>query len=173
MKSTILVLTALLAMFVTSACNLRRDQSSYRDNVKQALEQADLKDVTVREDADKNVITLGGAVHSEDAKQRAAQVAQSAAGNRIIANEVSVQPVGHETDAKRIASNVDSAIEDNYEAALISKGLNKQSIRYDSKNGVLTLKGSVKSPEQRKEAEQIADNVPNVEQVVNEIQVRR
>ena len=173
MKSTILVLTALLVMFVTSACNQRRDQSSYRDNVKQALEQADLKDVTVREDADKNVIRLGGAVHSEDAKQQAAQVAQGAAGNRIIANEVSVQPVGHETDAKRIASNVDSAIEDNYMAALISKGLNKQSIRYDSKNGVLTLKGSVKSSEQRKEAEQVADNVPNVEQVVNEIQVRR
>jgi len=38
---------------------------------------------------------------------------------------------------------------------------------------VLTLKGSVKSPDQRKEAEQVADNVPNVEQVVNEIQVRR
>lgn len=173
MKSTILVLTALLAMFVTSACNQRRDQSSYRDNVKRALEQADLKDVTVREDADKNVIMLGGAVRAEAAKQQAAQVAQGAAGNRIIANEVSVQPVGHETDAKRIASNVDSAIEDNYMAALISKGLNKQSIRYDSKNGVLTLKGSVKSSEQRKEAEQVADNVPNVEQVVNEIQVRR
>ena len=173
MKSTILVLAALLAMFVTSACNQRRDQSSYRDSVKQSLEQADLKDVTVREDADKNTITLGGTVHSEDAKQRAAQVAQSAGGNRIIANEIGVEPVGRETEAKKIASNVDSAIEDNYKAALISKGLDKQSIRYDSKNGVLTLKGSVKSPDERKEAEQIADNVPNVEQVVNEIQVRR
>ena len=60
---------------------------------------------------------------------------------------------------------MDNAIEDNYKAALISKGLDKQSIRYDSKNGVLTLKGSVKSPDQRKEAEQVADNVPNVEQV--------
>jgi len=173
MKSIILVLTALLALFAGTACNQRRDQSSYRDNVKQALEQADLKDVTVREDADKNTITLGGTLHSEDAKQQAAQVAQTAAGNRIIANEISVEPVGHEVEAKKIASNVDSAIEDNYKAALISKGLDRQPIRYDSKNGVLTLKGSVKSPDQRKEAEQIADNVPNVEQVVNEIQVRR
>ena len=173
MKSTILMLTALLAMFAGTACNQRRDQSSYRDAVKQALEQADLKDVSVKEDADKNTITLGGSLHSEDAKQQAAQVAQTAAGNRIIANEISVEPVGHEAEAKKIASNVDSAIEDNYKAALISKGLDKQSIRYDSKNGVLTLKGSVKSPDQRKSAEQIADNVPNVEQVVNEIQVRR
>jgi len=173
MKATILVLTAVLSMLATTACNQRRDQSSYRDSVKKALEQADLKDVSVREDADKNTITLGGALHSEDAKQQAAQVAQAVAGNRIIANEISVEPVGHETDAKRIASNVDNAIEDNYKAALISKGLDKQSIRYDSKNGVLTLKGSVKSADQRKEAEQVADNVPNVEQVVNEIQVRR
>jgi hypothetical protein len=33
---------------------------SYKDNVKKALEQADLKDVTVDEDRDKNTITLGG-----------------------------------------------------------------------------------------------------------------
>ena len=38
---------------------------------------------------------------------------------------------------------------------------------------VLTKIDEILAWEQRKEAEQIADNVPNVEQVVNEIQVRR
>jgi osmotically-inducible protein OsmY len=38
---------------------------------------------------------------------------------------------------------------------------------------VLTLKGKVKSPEQRQQAEQVAANVPNVAQVVNEIEVNR
>jgi|SRR5690242_5503445 len=173
MKSIVLMLTILLATLITSACNQKRNEASYKDSVQQALEQADLKDVTVREDVDKNTITLGGTLHSEDAKRQAGQVAQAAAGNRIIANEIGVEPVGHASEARKIASNVDDAIEDNYKAALISKGLDKQSIRYDSKNGVLTLKGSVKSPQQRKDAEQVADNVPNVEQVVNEIQVRR
>jgi osmotically-inducible protein OsmY len=56
---------------------------------------------------------------------------------------------------------------------LTSKGLDKEHIRFDSKNGVLTLKGSVKSPAQRKEAEQLAQNVPNVQQVLNELDVRR
>jgi len=56
---------------------------------------------------------------------------------------------------------------------LISKGLDKQHIRYDAKNGVLTIKGSVQNVEQRKEAQELAKNTPNVQQVVNEIRVER
>jgi len=50
-----------------TACN--KTNSNYRDRVKTALEQADLKDVTVTEDANKNTITLGGTLHSDDAKE--------------------------------------------------------------------------------------------------------
>ena len=35
---------------------------------KKALEQAELTDVSVTEDRDKNTVTLGGKVHSDDAK---------------------------------------------------------------------------------------------------------
>jgi hyperosmotically inducible protein len=146
---------------------------SYKDSVKKALEQADLKDVTVDEDRDKNTITLGGTVHSENAKQQAAEVAKAAARNRIIANEVAVRPVGTESEAKTISSNLDSGIEKNFKAALVSKDLDKQHIRFDAKNGVLTLKGRVDTPEQRQEAQQIAARVPNVQQVLNEIEVKR
>jgi osmotically-inducible protein OsmY len=45
---------------------------------------------------------LGGTVHSDDAKSKAADVAKEAAGNRTVVNEVSVQPVGAESDAKSI-----------------------------------------------------------------------
>ncbi|PYX36035.1 MAG: hypothetical protein DMG75_11920 [Acidobacteria bacterium] len=146
---------------------------SYKDNVKKALEQADLKDVTVDEDRDKNTITLGGTVHSENAKQQAAEVAKAAAGNRIIANEVAVRPVGAESESKTISSNLDGGIEKNFKAALVAKGLDKQHIRFDAKNGVLTLKGRVDSPAQRQEAQQVAASVPNVQQVLNEIEVKR
>jgi hyperosmotically inducible protein len=172
MKLMGMVSVVLLTLLSTLACS-QRQTVSYGDTVKKALEQADLKDVTVTEDRDKNTITLGGKLHSEDAKQQAGQIAQAAAGNRIIVNQISVEPVGNETAAKRVESNVDDGIENNYKAALISKGLDKEHIRFDAKNGVLVLKGSVKTPNQRKEAEQVADNVPNVAQVVNEIQVRR
>jgi osmotically-inducible protein OsmY len=112
-------------------------------------------------------------LHSEDAKQQAGQIAQAAAGSRIIANEISVEPVGNESAARKIESNVDDGIKNNYKAALVSKGLDKEHIRVDARNGVVTLKGTVKTPDQRKEAEQIAANIPNVAQVVNELEVRR
>lgn len=173
MKIKALLMMVLAAVFlVTAACN-ESTRKSQADAVKQALEQADLKDVSVSDDADKNTVTLGGTLHSEDAKNRAGEVAKSAAPGRTIANEISVQPVGDESQAKSVQSNLDDGIENNYKAALVASRLNKQSIHYDAKNGVLTLKGNVKTPQQKVEAEQLASKIPNVQQVVNQLDVNR
>lgn len=153
--------------------NQTSNDASYKDSVKKALEQADLNDVTVSEDKDKNTITLGGKVHSENAKQQAGQVAQPAAGDRVIANEILVETAGQETESKKIQSNLDSGIEKNFKAAMEAKGLDKQHIRADAKNGVLTLKGNVRDTQARQEAQQIAQSIPNVGQVLNQIEVQR
>jgi hyperosmotically inducible protein len=173
MKTANLTLLAVLALLLGVACSSRSNNVSYKDSVKKALEQVDLKGVTVDEDRDKNTITLGGKVHSENAKQQAAEVAQAAAGNRIIANQISVEPVGAESQARTIASSQDEAIEKNYKAALVTTGLDNEHIRFKAKNGVLTLKGSVKDQRQRQVAQEIAANIPNVQQVLNEIEVNR
>jgi|SRR5258708_1953354 hypothetical protein len=177
MKVELFMGVCLLAMLLgVAACSNQSGRPSEADAVKKALEQADLKGVSVSGDADKNTITLGGTLHSDQAKAQAADVAKSAApdrviANEIIANEISVQPVGSESEAKSIASNLDDAIEKNDKAALISKRLDKQSIHYDAKNGVLTLAGSVKHAQQKAEAQQLASKTPNVQQVVNQIEV--
>ena len=44
------------------------------------------------------------------------------------------------TESKDIASDLDSAIEKNYKAALTAKGLDKEHIRFDAKNGVNPLR---------------------------------
>jgi osmotically-inducible protein OsmY len=173
MKLKVFTVAFALSLFMVASGCSKQPTSTYKDSVKTALEQADLKDVSVSEDADKNTITLGGTLHSESAKENAANVAKANAGNRIVVNEVSVQPVGQESEAKSIASNLDDGIENNYKAALISKGLDKQHIKFDAKNGVLILKGNVKTTAQRKEAELVAQSVPNVQQVLNEIDVKR
>lgn len=173
MKIKALLMTVLAALFLVSAACNESTRKSQADAVKQALEQADLKGVTVSDDADKNTVTLGGTLHSEAAKNRAGEVAKSAAPERTIANEISVQPVGDESQAKSVQSNLDDGIENNYKAALIASRLNKQSIHYDAKNGVLTLKGNVKTSQQKAEAEQLASKIPNVQQVVNQIDVNR
>jgi osmotically-inducible protein OsmY len=45
-------------------------------------------------------------------------------------------------------------------------------IKYSTKNGVITLTGDVNSIERRNEIEHLAASVPNIKQVVNELQVR-
>ncbi len=173
MKPWIVNTIAIASLLLCVACSKTGDNVSYKDSVKQALQQADLTNVSVSEDRDKNTLTLQGSVHSDDAKAKAAEVAKGAAGNRIVVNEVSVQPVGAESDAKAIASDLDDGIEKNYKAAIIAHGLEKQHIDFNAKNGVLTLKGSVKTAGQRQEAQMAAATVPNVQQVVNQIEVKR
>src|ERR1700745_4225814 len=95
MKSKLIAaVIAIPVLLFAIACNSAGNETSYKDAVKTALEQAELKDVNVSEDKDKNTITLGGTLHSEDAKQKAGEVAKASAGNRLIVNEVSVQPMG-------------------------------------------------------------------------------
>ena len=72
MRLNILKAIALVpVLLIGLACSSQRashtaDDNSYKDSVKQALQQADLQDVTVDEDKDKNTITLEGKLHSED-----------------------------------------------------------------------------------------------------------
>ena len=86
--------------------------------------------------------------------------------------EISVRSVGNESRARTVASDVDDGIENDYNPALVSRHLDRISVHYKSKNAVLTLTGSLKNAQVRKEAEQLASKVPNVRQVVNQLEVR-
>lgn len=164
---------SVVAIFFTLGCSGNRSSNpALKDTVRKSLQQADLGDVTVDEDRAKNLITLGGTVHSPDAKNRALDVAKSAAPTRVIANQISIQPVDQESAAKKISSDVDSAIEKEYQAVLIANHLDK-GVHYKAKNGVLTLTGKVDTTDDRQTAQQLASSVPNVQQVINELQVKR
>jgi len=82
-----------------------------------------------------------------------------------------VRPAGFETQSKKIDSSLDAAIGKNFEASLIGKQLEKD-IKYEVKNGVLTVNGDVNSQNKRHEVEKLAAAVPNVQQVVNQLQVK-
>ncbi len=74
--------------------------------------------------------------------------------------------------AKEIDKNLDDGIEKNYKAALLENRLGKQDIHFSSKNGTLTLKGTVHTDQQRADAQTLASRIPNVQQVVNELEVK-
>ena len=140
--------------------------------VRSGLDEAGLKGVTVHEDRAKGVVTLGGQVASDADKSQAESIAKSNAEGQVVADEITVLPGNTNTsDAKTYNSDLDKGIEKNLDAALVSHGL-KKGVKYDVKNGVVKLTGKVNSESKRSEAEKIAAGVPNVQQVVNELEVR-
>jgi osmotically-inducible protein OsmY len=142
------------------------------DTIHKSLVDAGMKDVSVSQDREKGVITLGGHVATDGAKAEAEITAKSMAGSQVVSNQIAVLPPGAEGDAKAINSDLDKGIEKNLDAVLIETGLNKN-VKYNVKSGVITLKGEVNSESKRAEAAKVAASVPNVQQVVNELQVRR
>ncbi len=144
-----------------------------KDAVNNALTANQLGVVSVSQDRDKGVITLTGDVETADKKQQAEAVAKQAAPDYTIANQVGVRPIGDESQAKAVDSALDSGIEDNYKAVLKEhKRLDEQSISYKSKNGTLTLSGTVHTAAEKKEAGVLAKKIPNVKELVNEIEVK-
>jgi osmotically-inducible protein OsmY len=141
-------------------------------NIRQSLDQAGFKDVSVTQDRDKGVVTLGGHVSADRDKAQAESIATSLAGGQVVSNQIAVTPVGSENAAKAVNSDVDEGIEKNLDAGLIQNKLH-DSVKYDVKNSVVTLTGEVDSQFTRRQAERIASSIPNVGQVVNELQIKK
>jgi len=140
-------------------------------SIRTSLDQAGLKDVSVSQDRDKGVVTLGGHVAADGAKSQAESIAKSLAGAQVVSNQIAVLPPGAESDAKTVNSDLDKGVANNLDAALITDKLH-ETVKYSVKNRVVTLTGEVDSQSKRARAQEVASMVPNVQQVVNELQVK-
>lgn len=162
----------LLAAGILGGCSQKPPESpDVSGNIRKSLEQAGLKDVSVSQNREKGVVTLGGHVAAEADKSRAESIASSFAGGQVVANEIAVVPAGAESDTKKVNTDLDKGIEHNLDAALTESRLHK-AVKYSVKNAVVTLTGEVTSQSNRAMAEKVASQVPNVKQVVNELQVK-
>lgn len=139
-------------------------------NVKSALETRGLRDVSVSQDRAAGVVTLSGNVASEADKAVAAAAAQSAAQGQVVANQIVVTPPGIESQAEDIHDALDDGIDSNVKALMLKMG-SPADVDYTVKAAVVTLTGSVVSQAVRGEVEKAVAAVPNVKQVVNELQV--
>src|SRR3984885_12101712 len=173
MKSRRLLLAMLPLMLVgaLAGCSETNKSPDVSDNIRKSLDQAGYKDVSVSQDRDKGVVTLSGTVATDSDKAQAESIAKAGAGSQVVADTIAVRPPGNESDAKTIDSDMDKAIEKNLDAALVKNKLDKH-VSYDVKNCVVTLKGDVMSHAKRSQVEKVASGVPNVKQVVNEIEVK-
>jgi len=173
MKKLVSIATLLLTLAFAVACSQQKANTpDAKPAVQDALKAAGYEKISVDQDRDKGVITLKGDVATDDDKAKVQQIAEKAANGMVVSNEVGVRPAGDESAAKSVDKNTDSAIEDHMKAAIAAHKWENQHIRMDAKNGVLTLKGDVDTQRQRDQVNDVAKNIPGVQQVVNELQVK-
>jgi hyperosmotically inducible protein len=161
----------LVAVGALAGCAGTAASPDVSESIRKSLDRAGFKDVSVSQDREKGVVTLGGQVGSENDKSEAESLAKSLAGAQVVADQIAVIPKGVEKEAKAVNSDLDEGIEKNLDAALIQNRMHGN-VKYEVKSGVVTLTGEVNSQYKRDHAEQVATRVPNVKQVVNDVQVK-
>jgi hyperosmotically inducible periplasmic protein len=165
------VMLTLLDIGALVGCTRIAESTDVSGTIRKSLDQAGFKDVSVSQDREKGIVTLGGEVRSEWDKSQAEALAKSHAGTQVVADQIAVIPKGAEREAKAVNSDLDEGIEKNLDAALIVNRMHGD-VRFDVRGAVVTLTGDVNSQYKREHAEQVATRVPNVKQVVNALQVK-
>jgi hyperosmotically inducible periplasmic protein len=164
----LLSMTVVLAL---TGCSNTTKSPAVSSAVRKALDQAGLKKVSVDQDRDKGVVTLGGQVSADGDKAQAESIAKSVAAGQVVSNQIAVVSAGAESDTRTVYKDLDKGIADNLDAALIQAKLH-DGIKFSVKNQVVTLTGDVDSEAKRAQVQSTAGTVPNVQQVVNELQVK-
>jgi hyperosmotically inducible protein len=162
---------ALICVGALVGCSSTPKSPDVADAIRKSLDQSGYKDVSVSQDRDKGVVTLTGHVPADADKASAESIAKGFAGGQVVADEIQVLPPGNESATKDVNKDLDEGIEKNLAAVFIQDHFDRD-VKCDVKNGVVTLKGTVSSQARRAAAEKIATGVPNVVQVVNELEVK-
>jgi hyperosmotically inducible protein len=114
-------------------------------------------------------VHLKGAVDSAAERSRAEDIARRAVGTSgTVANELTVKGVDqrtaddHDGDIRRVLKDkVDN-----------DPALNDRHINFDVNNGVVTIKGDVRTAAEKQKVGQMAQSTENVKEVVNSLDVK-
>ena len=86
LKSIVTLVPVLLVAALVGCSNTPPKSPDVTDSIRKSLDQSGYKDVSVSQDRDKGVVTLGGSVASESDKAQAESLAKSAAAGQVVAN---------------------------------------------------------------------------------------
>lgn len=170
-KASSLIVAFVFFLSLSACSNAPNKSPDVADDIRKSLDQSNLKDVSVSQDRDKGVVTLTGTTASDADKAQAESIAKGIAGSQVVSNEIAVRPHGNEDMAKKMDSDHDAAIEKNLHALLVQNKLDR-AVKYDVKNAVVTLTGEVNSQNRSMAVQKMAAGVPNVQQVVNELEIK-
>src|SRR5262245_893560 len=161
---SILALTLALG---AGACT--RNAPDPSDQVSKALKDARLDDVKVDWDKEARVAHLKGTVDQPTDRNRAEEVAKGAVGTtgRVL-NEVTVKNV----DSK-LADDLDGGIRTYLKDKIdLDPALRDRDINFDVNNGMVTIKGEVRSAAEKTKVGTIAKDAPGVKDVANSLEIK-
>jgi osmotically-inducible protein OsmY len=161
--SALCLATALVA---AGACERRPDPS---EQVSKALKDARLDDVKVDWDKDAHIAHLKGTVDQATDRQRAEEVATAAVGTsgRVL-NEVTIKNVNDKT-----ADDLDRDIKSHLKQAIDNdQVLRDRDINFDVNNGVVTVKGDVRTAAEKGKVTDIVRAAPGVKDMANALEIK-
>ena len=160
------LLCALLCGALAVACGRNSDTKA---NVQGALKQANIDKVEVDVDRESNIVHLKGTVDTMTDRTRAEEVANAAVGTsgRVL-NELTVEGLNAET-----ADDLDDEIEDGLDR-MVDKDpvLKERDVHFDVHNGMVTIKGEVRSVDEKRRVGEMVAAAPGVKDVANGLAVR-
>jgi osmotically-inducible protein OsmY len=139
------------------------------ENVRKALDQANMQAVQVEVDDNANIVHLKGTVETIGDRTRAEEVASATVGTtgRVL-NELTVKGLNDET-----AGELDDEIDDALNRTMDNDAvLKERDIDFRVANGMVTITGEVASADEKARVEQLAKAAPGVKDVANGLEIK-
>lgn len=139
-----------------------------KDTLRKALDQANMRHVDIKVDNDEHIVHLKGVVGSMAERSRAEEVADAVVGTsgRVL-NEVTVKGLNDTT-----ADDLDGDIHENLDRMIDNDPLLKQrDINFDVSNGMVAIKGTVRTADEKNRVGDMTKAAPGVKDVANGLQI--
>jgi len=163
---SLLILALLIGASMMPASSVKAQQLSDKEitaTVTDALmADAGVQGYKIDISTDDGIVTMSGTANNILAKKRAARIAETVKGVRGVINRVEIKNLNLPDEELR--SDVVTAL-------LTDPATDSWEIKVDAKKGLVTLTGTVSSWQEKKLAEQIAEGVRGVTEVVNKINI--
>jgi osmotically-inducible protein OsmY len=139
------------------------------ENVRLALDQANMQAVQVDVDDNTNIVHLKGTVETISDRTRAEEVASATVGTtgRVL-NELTVKGLNDQT-----AGDLDDEVHDALNRTVDNDPvLKERDIDFRVSNGMVTITGEVASADEKTRVEHLAKAAPGVKDVANGLEIK-
>jgi osmotically-inducible protein OsmY len=165
MKLTHIAVVAMATVCLGYGCRRGPDT---KGDVRKALDQANMPSVAVAVDNDEHIVHLQGVVGSMAERSRAQEVADAVVGTsgRVL-NELTIKGLNDTT-----AGNLDGDIRKTLDKMIDNDPtLKERDIDFDVVNGMVTIKGNVRSADEKNRVGDMTKAAPGVKDVANGLQI--